>query len=64
VATLAARNENEAVMVPIVWSGRVFVWGFWSHAVGFVLDAFGRNGTSVGMMMCSHLIYFIKKFYK
>lgn len=38
--------------------------GVWSQAVRFVLGAFGRNLASVALETFSHLIQFIKKFYK
>jgi hypothetical protein len=38
VATLVARNANEAMVAPMVGSGGICVLaGFWSQAVGFVL---------------------------
>jgi hypothetical protein len=45
-----------------VWQSLHLV-AVWSQTVSFVL-VFGRNLDSVTMKMFSHLIYFIKKFYK
>jgi hypothetical protein len=53
VATLAARSVDEAIVEHVVGSGGRFCVG-----------EFGRNLTSVAVKMFSHLIYFVKKFYK
>jgi hypothetical protein len=40
LVTLALKNANDAMVVPMVGSGRAFIWqdtGIWSQAVGFVL---------------------------
>jgi hypothetical protein len=55
VVTLVARNANEAV----VGSG-----GSPKSGCRFYVGAFGRNLASVAVKMFSHLIYFIKKFYR
>jgi hypothetical protein len=61
VKPLVARNANEATVAPMMGSG-----GVWSLALGgrFCFVAFGRNLASVAVKMFSHLIYFIKTFYK
>jgi hypothetical protein len=59
VATVVARNANEAMMAPMVGPG-----GSLESGGRFCVGAFGRNLTSVAVKMFSHLIYFIKKFYK
>jgi hypothetical protein len=59
VATLVARNLNEAVVAPVVGSG-----GSLESGGRFCVGAFGRNLASVVLKMFSHLIYFIKNFYK
>jgi hypothetical protein len=53
VATLVARNENEA-MVGSAFGGSLEPGG------RFCVGAFGRNLVSVAMKTFSHLIYFIK----
>jgi hypothetical protein len=57
VATLVARNANETVVESVFF--RSLESGGW-----FCVGAFGRNLASVTMKMFSHLIHFIKKFYK
>jgi hypothetical protein len=62
VATLVARNANEAMMASVVGSGGVCVQresGFCSQAVGFVLVCL-----AVTVKMFPHLIHVIKTFYK
>jgi hypothetical protein len=66
VATLAARNENEATVASMVVSDGVCIWrkyGVWSQAFGFVL-AFCTNLASAALKMFSYLIYVKNKFYK
>jgi hypothetical protein len=59
---MVARNVNEAIVVPMVGSARVYIqWKSGSH---FCVGAFGRNLSSVPMKGFSCLIYFIQKFYK
>jgi hypothetical protein len=56
VATLIARNANEAMVAPMVGSDGVC---FWLESGGrFCVGAFGRNLASVAMKMFAHLIYF------
>jgi hypothetical protein len=65
VATLVARNANEATVAPMVGSGGVCVWRESVESGGrFCVGAFGRNLASVVVKSFSGLIYFIKKFYK
>jgi hypothetical protein len=66
VATLGARNANEAVVNPTVGSGAVCIWrepGVWKSGGRFCVGAFGRNLASVAVKMFPHLIRFIRKFY-
>jgi hypothetical protein len=65
VATLVARNANEAMVEPMVGYGRVCAFGRSLESGDlFCVGAFGRNLASVAVKMFSLLIYFIKKFYK
>jgi hypothetical protein len=57
VATLVARNANETV-VASAFGGSL------ESGCRFCVGAFGRNLASVAVKMFSHLIYFIKTFYK
>jgi hypothetical protein len=61
VATLVARNANEAMVEPVVESafGGSLESGGW-----FCVGAFGRNLASVAMKILSHFIYLKKAFYK
>jgi hypothetical protein len=61
VATLVARNENEAMVAPMVGSGGVCVLR--ESGGRFCVGAFGRNLASVAVKMFSHLIYSKNKFY-
>jgi hypothetical protein len=62
VATLVARNANEAVVAPAVGSGGVCV--LCELGGRFCVGAFGRNLASVAVKMFLHEIYVVKKFYK
>jgi hypothetical protein len=62
VATPVARNENEDMAAPMVGSGGVCVWR--ESGGRFWVSAFGRNLALIAVEMFSHLIQFIKKFYK
>jgi hypothetical protein len=61
VETLVARNANEAMVAPMVGSA---FGGSLESSGRFCVGAFGRNLASVAVKMFSHLIYFMKKFYK
>jgi hypothetical protein len=56
VATLEARNANEAVVVPMVWPGGVYVCGSLESGGRFWVDAFGRNLALVSVKMLSRCI--------
>jgi hypothetical protein len=62
VATLVARNANEAMVEFMVGSGGVCVWRESGVRGRFCVGEFGRNLASVAVKMFSHLIYFTKKF--
>jgi hypothetical protein len=56
VATLVARNANEAMVAPVVGSGGVNVWrdsGIWSQAVSFVLVRLEESGFSRREDVCT-----------
>jgi hypothetical protein len=55
---MVARSENEAMVV----CGGVCVWR--ESGVRVCVGAFGRSLASVAVKIFSHLIYFVKKFYK
>jgi hypothetical protein len=57
VATLVAENENENMVMRMVWSGRVFFW----REPGDLLSvgAFLGNLAAVATKTFSHLICFI-----
>jgi hypothetical protein len=64
VATLVARNVNEAIVVPVLGSGGVCAWRESGvRRSGLCLCVWQESGFS-RLKMCSHLIYFINKFYK
>jgi hypothetical protein len=63
VATLVARNTNEA----LVGSGGICVWRksvVWSQAVGFVFVRLAEIWLQSPWRCFLHLIYFIQTFYK
>jgi hypothetical protein len=60
VATLVARNPNDAVVVPMVGSGGISFGRSLESGGWFCVGAFGRNLASVVMMFFSHLIHFLK----
>jgi hypothetical protein len=64
MATLVARNANEAMVTPVVGSGGVCVWRESGVRRSVLCGAFGWNLASVAVKMFSRLIYFMKKFYK
>jgi hypothetical protein len=57
VATLIAKNANEAVVAPMAGSGGVCVWQKFESGGRLFVDAFGSN-------MFSRLTFLVKKFYK
>jgi hypothetical protein len=57
VPTLAARNKNQTMVVPVVGSA---FGGSLESGGRFCVGAFGRNLASVAMKMLSHLIYLKK----
>jgi hypothetical protein len=58
VATLAAKNANDAMVAPMVeFGGVAFGWSLESGG-RFCVGAFGRNLASVAVKMFSHLIQF------
>jgi hypothetical protein len=59
VATLVAKNTNEATVALMMGSG-----GSLKSGGRFCVGTFSRNLASVAVKMFSHLIYFIKKLYK
>jgi hypothetical protein len=56
VATLAARNVNEAMVAPMVGSGGSAFGGSLESGCRFCVGAFGRNLASVAVKMFSRLI--------
>jgi hypothetical protein len=64
VAILVAINTNEAVVTP-AWRLAVSAFGRSLEAGGqLCVGAFGRSLASVAMKVFSHVVYFMKKFYK
>jgi hypothetical protein len=62
VATVVARNENEAMVVPMAVLAESDFGGSPESGSRFCVGAFGRNLASVAVKIFSHLIYHIKKF--
>jgi len=61
VATMEARNANEAIVAPMVECGGIGVWresGALESGGRFCVGAFDSNLASDAVKMFSHLIYF------
>jgi hypothetical protein len=57
-------SHLEAMVVCMVGYGRVHIWRESRVRQWVCVCAFGRNQASVAVKMFSHLMYFIKKFYR
>jgi hypothetical protein len=64
VATLVTRNVNKAMVALMVGCNRLCIWKESGVRQSVLCSKFDRNLVSVTMKMFSHLIYFMKKFYK